>query len=53
MLRLCQAETDAFKAVVWIKKIDDLYRSHPTEQENIKQGEIESFSDLAVIASFI
>jgi hypothetical protein len=53
MLRLCQAETDASTAVHWIKKLDDLHRSHPTEREAMEQREFESFCDLAVIASFV
>lgn len=53
MLRLCAAETDASRAVTWIKKIDDLHQSHPTERDNMEEHELESFSDLAVITSFV
>jgi hypothetical protein len=53
MLRLCQAETDASKAVVWIKKLDGLHRSYPTEREDMEERELDSFSDLAIIAGFI
>jgi hypothetical protein len=52
MLRLCQVQTDASKAVTWIKKLDDLHRSHPTVREEMEERELESFSDLAVIAGF-
>ncbi len=37
MLRLCQADTDASKAVLWIKKLDDLHKSHPTEREDMEE----------------
>ena len=53
MLRLCQVETDASKAVPWIKKLDDLHRSHPSEREDMEERELDSFSDLAVIAGFV
>jgi len=53
MLRVCQTETDASRAVAWIKKLDDLHRSHPAEREDMEEREFESFSDLAVIASFV
>jgi hypothetical protein len=53
MMRLCQAETDESKAVAWIKKLDGLHRSHPSERDVMKQREWDSFSDLAVIAGFV
>jgi hypothetical protein len=53
MVRLCQARTNASKAVTWIKKLDDLRRSHPTEREEMEERELDSFSDLAVIAGFV
>jgi hypothetical protein len=53
MVRLCQAETNASKAVTWIKKLDDLHRSHPTEREEMEERELDPFSDLAVIAGFV
>jgi hypothetical protein len=53
MLRLCQAETDASKAVDWIQKLDDLYQAHPSERDEMEEREFECFGDLAVITSFI
>jgi hypothetical protein len=53
MLRLCQAETDAPKAVDWAKKLDDLHRVHPSERDAMEEREFDCFSDLAAIASFV
>ncbi|KFY03045.1 hypothetical protein V490_00339 [Pseudogymnoascus sp. VKM F-3557] len=53
LLRLCQAETNASNAIIWIKKLDDLHRSHPSERESIQEREVDSFGDLAISASFI
>jgi hypothetical protein len=53
ILRLCQAETNASRAVAWIKKLDDLHRTHPTERDNMEEREWDSFSDLAVITEFV
>lgn len=53
MLRLCQPETTATKAVDWVKKLADLHQAHPTEREKLSEGEADSLSDLAVIIGFI
>jgi hypothetical protein len=53
MLRLCQAETDVFKAIAWIKKLDDLHRSHPNERDDMDERELDTFGDLAVTAGFV
>lgn len=53
MLRLCQPETNAAKAVHWIKKLDDLHRSHPEDREALQEREIDALFDLAVIIGFI
>jgi hypothetical protein len=53
MLRLCQAETNVFKAVDWIKKLDDLHRSHPTDRDDMEEREFDAFGDLAVTAGFV
>jgi hypothetical protein len=53
MLRLCQPETDASRAVAWIKKLDDLHQSHPTEREDMEERELDFFGDLAVITGFV
>lgn len=52
MLRLCQPETNASKAVDWIKKLDELHQSRPLERERMEEREFEAFGDLAVITSF-
>lgn len=51
MLRLCQ--TDVANAGDWIKKLDDLHRSHPTEREEMPEREYDAFGDLAVTTNFI
>ncbi|KFY67662.1 hypothetical protein V496_01486 [Pseudogymnoascus sp. VKM F-4515 (FW-2607)] len=53
LLRLCQTETNASSAIFWIKKLDDLHRSHPSERESIEEREADSFGDIAISASFI
>ncbi|OJJ66190.1 hypothetical protein ASPBRDRAFT_59870 [Aspergillus brasiliensis CBS 101740] len=53
ILRLCQNETTAPKAVDWIKKLDDLQRTDPTEREKTTDLEYDAFSDLAVTAAFV
>lgn len=53
MLRLCQAETTASKAVDWVKKLSDLHEAHPTEREKLGEREADALGDLAVIIEFI
>ncbi|RFU75578.1 ipa protein [Trichoderma arundinaceum] len=53
VLRLCQSQTNASKAVEWIKKLSDLYESHPVDRESLQEREIDAFGDLIVITSFI
>ncbi|KFY68179.1 hypothetical protein V496_01246 [Pseudogymnoascus sp. VKM F-4515 (FW-2607)] len=53
LLRLCRAETNASNAIIWIKKLDDFHRSHPSERESIQEREVDSFSGLAISASFV
>ena len=48
LLRLCQPETNATKAVDWIKN-----RAHPLEEENLAQREVDALGDLAVIVNFV
>ncbi|KAL1853889.1 hypothetical protein Plec18170_005281 [Paecilomyces lecythidis] len=52
MLRLCQSETNATKAVPWIKKLSDLYHADQTEREKLTEKEAEILGDLAVIVAF-
>ena len=53
MLRLCQPETTAAKAVDWVKKLSDLHNSHPSELERLTEREYAGFGNLAVIVAFI
>ena len=53
LLRLCQPDTNAAKAVDFIKKLDDLHRAHPLEGEALGVREVDVLCDLAVIVSFI
>jgi hypothetical protein len=53
MLPLRRAETDAPKAVYWIKKLVDLHQAHPSERDDMKEREFESFGDFAATASFV
>ena len=53
MLRLCQPETTAPKAVDWIKKLSDLHEAHPMEREKLEEREADALADLIVITSFI
>ncbi|KAL2107278.1 hypothetical protein VUR80DRAFT_5445 [Thermomyces stellatus] len=53
ILRLCQAETNAVKAMDWVKKLSDLHEAHPSERERLFEGEVDAFCDLVVMATFI
>ncbi|KAI0836259.1 hypothetical protein F5Y06DRAFT_113039 [Hypoxylon sp. FL0890] len=53
LLRLCQTETNASKAVHWVQKLDDLHRSHPSEREALQEREADSLCDLAIIVGFM
>ncbi|PTB36873.1 hypothetical protein M441DRAFT_61593 [Trichoderma asperellum CBS 433.97] len=53
VLRLCQSQTNASKAVDWIKKLSDLYESHPIDRETLQEREIDALGDLIVITAFI
>ncbi|OTA65726.1 hypothetical protein K449DRAFT_403217 [Hypoxylon sp. EC38] len=53
LLRLCQTETDAAKAIHWVQKLDRLHNSHPSEREALEEREADSLCDLAIIVSFI
>ncbi|KAH7160811.1 hypothetical protein EDB81DRAFT_924048 [Dactylonectria macrodidyma] len=52
MLRLCQPEANAVKAVPWIKKLSELHESHPREREKLHESEAYALSNLAVIIVF-
>ncbi|KAI1411637.1 hypothetical protein F5Y13DRAFT_165453 [Hypoxylon sp. FL1857] len=53
LLRLCQPETNASQAMHWIQKLDDLYKSHPSERETLQEREADSLCDLAITVGFI
>ncbi|KAK0714406.1 hypothetical protein B0T21DRAFT_415643 [Apiosordaria backusii] len=53
MLRLAHPETTAAKASDWLKKLGDLYESHPDERARLREKESETLFNLAVIVGFI
>lgn len=53
MLRLCQPETTAPKAVDWITKLGNLRQAHPMERDKLEEREVDSLCDLAVIIGFV
>lgn len=52
MLRLCQSETTATKAVDWMDKLGTLHKSYP-KHENFEEREFIAFCDMAVVVAFI
>ena len=53
LLRLCQPETTAAKAIDWLQKLGDLHSSHPEERDRLQAREVESLANLAIITAFI
>ncbi|KAK1246964.1 hypothetical protein MKX08_000766 [Trichoderma sp. CBMAI-0020] len=53
ILRLCQPQTNASKAVEWIQRLSNLYQSHPIEREGLAGREVDSLEYLTVITAFI
>ncbi|KAK7750557.1 hypothetical protein SLS62_007533 [Diatrype stigma] len=53
MLRLCQPETTATKAVHWIRELDEFQKSHPLDRQSLQEREVDALFDLAVIIGFI
>ncbi|WAO84637.1 Ipa protein [Fusarium falciforme] len=53
LLRLCQSETTTAKAAEWLKKLGELYASHPSERERLVEREAESLADFSVITGFV
>ena len=53
MLRLCQAETSASKALDWIKKLADLHEAHPNVRDKLEEREVVSLASFAHIVGFI
>ncbi|KAK1833499.1 hypothetical protein QBC39DRAFT_254518 [Podospora conica] len=53
LLRLCQPETTAPKALEWLFKLTDLHERNPSELQNLSDRELEALCDLATITFFI
>ncbi|KAI0904173.1 hypothetical protein F4823DRAFT_615865 [Ustulina deusta] len=53
LLRLCQTEVTASKAVDFLTKLGELHNTHPSKRDDLKSGEIDALGDLAVIVAFI
>ncbi|KAI8632889.1 hypothetical protein F5Y19DRAFT_419350 [Xylariaceae sp. FL1651] len=53
LLRLCQPEVTASKAIDWLKKIDNIHNKHPSERDNLQEREVDALGDLAIIVSFV
>ncbi|UKZ62368.1 uncharacterized protein TrAtP1_003618 [Trichoderma atroviride] len=53
ILRLCQSQTNASKAVEWIKRLSNLYQSHPIEREALAGREVDSLEYLTAVSTFI
>ncbi|KAF5001070.1 hypothetical protein FGRMN_1264 [Fusarium graminum] len=51
LLRLCQPETTLNKAVEWMQKLSDLYKSHPLEREKLAEREARTLYDVAAIVA--
>lgn len=51
LLRLCQADTTAPKAIEWMDKLDKLHAAHPDEREKLNEAEFSSLCDHAVIVA--
>ncbi|KAI1825033.1 hypothetical protein F4861DRAFT_220873 [Xylaria intraflava] len=53
LLRLCQVEVTAPKAVEWLTKLDELHSKYPGKRDNLREREMDALGDLAVIVAFI
>ncbi|KAL7914656.1 hypothetical protein GGI35DRAFT_488720 [Trichoderma velutinum] len=53
MLRLCQSQTHASQAVQWIDKLDDLYKSHPSDWKPLQEREMDALAELILVVAFI
>ncbi|KAI0867947.1 hypothetical protein GGS24DRAFT_245646 [Hypoxylon argillaceum] len=52
LLRLCQTEVTASKAVEWLTKLEELHGKTPDKRDHLCEGVIDALGDLAVIAAF-
>ncbi|KAI8948680.1 hypothetical protein F4801DRAFT_442959 [Xylaria longipes] len=53
LLRLCQVEVTAHKAVDWLTKLEELHSKSTIARDDLREGEIDALSDLAIIVAFI
>ncbi|KAJ8130369.1 hypothetical protein O1611_g3263 [Lasiodiplodia mahajangana] len=53
VLRLCQTEVTASKAVDWLMKLDELQGKTPLKRDELQGGVIDALGDLAVVVAFI
>ncbi|KAM0249261.1 hypothetical protein ACHAP5_002913 [Fusarium lateritium] len=52
LLRLCQPDVTAAKAVEWMEKLGDLHRAHPEDREKLYEREDRTLYDMAAIVAF-
>ncbi|TLD34354.1 hypothetical protein PspLS_01215 [Pyricularia sp. CBS 133598] len=53
LLRLCQAETTAPKAVGWVIKLSALHVNHPEEEAKMEAREAQALDDMVAITGFM
>ncbi|KAL7967025.1 hypothetical protein HDV63DRAFT_383549 [Trichoderma sp. SZMC 28014] len=53
ILRLCQFQTNANKAIEWIRKLDNLYQSQPIDQTPLEERETDTLEYLIAVVKFI
>ncbi|KUJ09608.1 uncharacterized protein LY89DRAFT_761218 [Mollisia scopiformis] len=53
ILRLCQPETSANKAILWVKNMDGLYSAHPEDMGRMLEREWEAYGELVVMIGFL
>ncbi|KAL7922741.1 hypothetical protein ACQKWADRAFT_292281 [Trichoderma austrokoningii] len=53
ILRLCQPQTNASKAIEWINKLSTMHQAHAPGQKALKERESDSLEYLIAVATFI
>ncbi|KAI2639256.1 hypothetical protein GGS21DRAFT_420987 [Xylaria nigripes] len=53
LLRLCQVETNAPKAVEWVTKLDEFHIKFPKRREELHEWKTHALDDVAVIVAFV
>ncbi|KAF5018007.1 hypothetical protein F66182_10033 [Fusarium sp. NRRL 66182] len=53
LLRLCQPDVTAPKALEWMQKLSDLYKAHPSEREKLYEREARTLYHVAAIVIFV